>query len=225
MNNELEQLIEEQIEYYRKRAPEYDATDIQEDDPLYQHALPIQAALDRFAPTGRVLEIACGTGSGTRHLLKHATSITALDSSPESIELSRAKLGNDPKVTYVQADVFTWEPDGLYDTVFFSYWISHVPPERFEAFWDKVGRALAPGGRVFFVDEAEDAWRNEALLHEVFEGDSSTIVKRPLQDGRTYRVVKVFWDPKELERRLADLGWDIITHMSGPFFWAEGGRV
>jgi 16S rRNA A1518/A1519 N6-dimethyltransferase RsmA/KsgA/DIM1 with predicted DNA glycosylase/AP lyase activity len=40
----------------------------------------IQDALHRFAPRGNVLEIASGTGAGTRHLIKHATSVTALDS-------------------------------------------------------------------------------------------------------------------------------------------------
>ena len=35
--------------------------------------------LDRFGPTGNVLELACGTGLWTTELAKHANSITAVD--------------------------------------------------------------------------------------------------------------------------------------------------
>jgi hypothetical protein len=28
-----------------------------------------------------------------------------------------------------------WRPDRRYDVVFFGFWLSHVPLERFAAFW------------------------------------------------------------------------------------------
>jgi hypothetical protein len=77
-----------------------------------------------------------------------------------------------------------------------------------------VRAALAPGGRVFFADEATDAWR-----HETVEGDALPVVRRSLPDGRTYRVVKVFWDLDELEAKLRSLGWNVELHTAGPFFW------
>lgn len=112
-------LIREQIEYYRLRAPEYDETSTPTGDPLAAYALEIQDAIRRFAPRGDVLEIASGTGSGTRHLIEHATSVTALDSSPEVHELSRQKLHDNNKVSYVVADIFSWKPRDKYDVVFF----------------------------------------------------------------------------------------------------------
>ncbi|TMK76508.1 MAG: class I SAM-dependent methyltransferase [Actinobacteria bacterium] len=112
------------------------------------------------------------------------------------LRLSRQKLGDDRRVRYIEADVFTWEPDGVYDLVFFANWLSHVPPVSFESFWRTVRAALAPGGRVFFEDEATDAWR-----HETVEGDDVPVVRRSLEAGRTYRVVKVFWDLDELETK------------------------
>jgi hypothetical protein len=30
-------------------------------------------------------------------------------------------------------------PDRRYDVVFFGFWLSHVPLERFDAFWSMVG--------------------------------------------------------------------------------------
>jgi len=223
---EHRRLIEEQIDYYRKRAPEYDATSDPPGDPLAAYWREIEAALDQFRPAGHVLEIASGTGEWTRRLLGHASAITALDSSPEMHDLSRQKLGNNPRVRYIEADVFSWEPDDRYNVVSFSNWLSHVPPESFKPFWALIGRALAPGGRVFFADEVKDAWSNEDLLREEFvHGPSVPIVWRPLGDGRRFRVVKVFWDPAELGSTLRDLGWDFRTHTVGPFFWGEGRRI
>ena len=218
-----EELILGQIDYYRQRAPEYDETSSPPGNPLAPHGQRIEDALHAFAPAGKVLEIASGTGTWTRHLLEHASELTALDSSPEMHEQSRKKI-RDERVRYIERDVFSWEPDDTYDVVFFANWLSHVPPSAFEQFWAIVERALAPEGRVFFVDEVGDAWRNEDLREEFVQGPTVPIVRRPLKDGRTFDVVKVFWEPTELKARLAELGWDINVETSGPFFCAQGHR-
>ncbi len=214
-----EELIREQIAFYRARAASYDATSTPPGDPLARYGHRVLEALDRFRPAGRVLEIASGTGSWTRFLLRHASSVTALDSSAEMLELARRKTGEDPRVRLVEADIFSWEPDGEYDVVFFANWLSHVPPGSFERFWRIVRTALAPGGRVFFTDEHEDAWRHEKLQHEDVDGDNVPIVRRSLDDGRYYRLVKVFSDLTKLEANLRALGWHVELHTAGPFFW------
>ena len=58
------------------------------------------------------------------------------------------------RVRFVEADLFAWRPDRRYDAVFFGFWLSHVPLERFDGFWALVADCLAPGGRVCFVDDA-----------------------------------------------------------------------
>jgi demethylmenaquinone methyltransferase/2-methoxy-6-polyprenyl-1,4-benzoquinol methylase len=55
-------------------------------------------------------------------------------------------------VEYRQIDLFTWEPDAEYDLVFFSFWLSHVPPELLESFLTKVSKSVRVGGQVFIVD-------------------------------------------------------------------------
>jgi 2-polyprenyl-3-methyl-5-hydroxy-6-metoxy-1,4-benzoquinol methylase len=186
---EEDALIREQMEYYRAVAPEYDVTPSPPADPLAPNRRPIEMGLDGFRPAGRILEIASGAGDWTVHLLRHASSVTALDSSPEMDELSRRKTGGDPRVRYLHADVFSWQPDGRYDVVFFANWLSHIPPGRFHRFWEVLGAALAPTGRVFFADELEDAKRYEDLFREDFVDDPSVpVVRRSLLDGRAFRV-------------------------------------
>lgn len=217
-----EAIIREQMEYYRGVAPAYDVSSSPPGDRLAHYGRQIEMGLDRFRPADNVLEIASGAGHWTLHLLRHAASVTALDSSSEMHELSRRKTGGDPRVRYLLADVFSWEPDGRYDVVFFANWLSHVPPARFRRFWETVTAALAPAGRVFFADELEDAWRYEDRFREDFLDDpSKPVVRRSLPDGRTFRVVKVFWDPADLRSTLGILGWNVEIHTAGPFFWAD----
>lgn len=218
-------MIQEQIQYYRQRAPEYDETSSPSGDPFAPFGKQLEVALHDFRPTGNVLEIASGTGTWTKLLLDHADAVTALDAAPEMHEASRAKLGLDDRVTYVEADVLSWEPDDRYDVVFFANWLSHVPPNSFDNFWGLVATSLAPGGRVAFVDEIKDAWRNDDFAEEFIDNPSTPLVRRPLRDGRTFNVVKVFWDPQDLEQRLAHLQWNITVHEAGPFYWGQGSRA
>jgi hypothetical protein len=67
-----------------------------------------------------------------------------------------------------------------------------------------VREALTPNGRVFCVDSLptqESTARNHAPL------DRQGYSERKLNDGRTYRVVKIFHEPLQLQASLHSLGW------------------
>jgi ubiquinone/menaquinone biosynthesis C-methylase UbiE len=210
------QVIQEQIEYYDRRAPEYDETSMPPGDPMAPFITEAKAALHRFAPRGKVLEIGCGTGKRTEWLLGQAHSVTALDASAAMLERGRRNV-RDTRVHFVLADVFRWEPDDHYDVVFFAFWLSHVPIARFDHFWRLVARSLHPEGRVFLLDEGRhDHWREEYIEPAV------PLVRRQLRDGSEHHVVKVFWSAKELEDKLTGMGWNISVQSSGPFYWGQG---
>ncbi|WP_436846569.1 class I SAM-dependent methyltransferase [Streptomyces niveus] len=132
-----------------------------------------------------MLELACGTGQWTSVLVARAGSVTAVDAADEVLALARARTASD-RVRFVRADIFEWRPARRYDTVFFAFWLSHVPPARLVGFWDTVAAALVPGGKVVFVD-----------------------------DGSRYRVVKVFHDPRALAGDLSALGWSVGVRTVG----------
>jgi cyclopropane fatty-acyl-phospholipid synthase-like methyltransferase len=141
-------------------------------------------------------------------LARHAASITAVDASPEVLAINRARLQEarqEVPVRFVRADLFDWRPDDAYDVVFFGFWLSHVPPGRFAAFWDLVRAALWPGGRAFFVDSLGPETPAEKRRLGWRPGDHTML--RRLNDGREFRIVKIFYDPSGLEARLADMGW------------------
>jgi SAM-dependent methyltransferase len=214
-DEELGQLLDEQVVYYRARAPEYlsEALDV-------LCGTEIEDAVTRFSMDGDVLELACGPGTWTPRLVEGARTVTAVDASPEMLALARQRIGEDERVRFILADLFTWQPDRRYDTVFFGFWLSHVPLERFAEFWALVDDCLVPGGRVLFVD---DAHREP---DELVEGAASSTIRRRVSDGSAHRAVKVPHEPSALEARLAQLGWDIkVTAAQGQFYWGAGVRA
>jgi demethylmenaquinone methyltransferase/2-methoxy-6-polyprenyl-1,4-benzoquinol methylase len=118
------------------------------------------------------------------------------------IELARARLAP-ASASFIVADFFDWRPERRYDCVFFGFWLSHVPAERFDDFFARVEDCLGPGGRALFVDEsAERAPRAAGGRPR-----RSPVVERRLRDGSAYRIVKVFHEPAELAATLAGIGW------------------
>jgi SAM-dependent methyltransferase len=193
MDDDVEALLAEQVTYYRAHAPDYDDA---------YHGQQWDRCIDELPITGDVLELACGTGHWTPLLAASARSLTAVDAAPEMLALARQRVGGLP-VEFIQADVFGWRPPRRYDTVFFAFWLTHVPPARFAAFWSLVGAALAPGGWACFVDSSHREREEERIL----PGQVTPAVWRRVRDGSEHRVVKVFYSPAELAARLAELGW------------------
>jgi 2-polyprenyl-3-methyl-5-hydroxy-6-metoxy-1,4-benzoquinol methylase len=222
MHDDEHGILDEQIAYYRARASEYDEWFLRQgrydrgDEHRrlwFDEVATVEAALAAAAPSGDVLELACGTGLWTRHLAAKARRVTAVDASAEVIAINRARVQS-PVVSYVQADLFQWTPPSTYDFVFFGFWLSHVPFDRFAAFWDLVQRTLRPSATVFFVDSlaASDATARD----QRWETDG--VVERRLNDGQTFRIVKIFHEPSQLAARLAALGWAADVKATPNFF-------
>ena len=190
--------------YYRARAAEYEATSYQDVRGADRR---IAALVGHLRPGGDLLEIACGTGMWTRHLAGCAATVTAIDAASEMIALARQRVTADT-VTFVTADVLTWAPPRRFDTIFFAFWLSHVPAAAFGRFWSLLRSALASSGRVLFVDDQPAAAGLEAYVP-----GSGEVVERCLRDGTRHRLIKVVRDPADLTRQLTQLGWQAsITH-------------
>jgi demethylmenaquinone methyltransferase/2-methoxy-6-polyprenyl-1,4-benzoquinol methylase len=134
-------------------------------------------------------------------------------------------------VSFLQADVFDWQPRGQFDVVAFGFWLSHVPPRRFESFWQLVAEALRPGGRVFFTDNAIPVeLAASATGRQALTSWSRTLLDRgvslrTLADGRQFHIVKRAWSPGELEQQLATLGWSsTVREHQGLFIHGEAAR-
>lgn len=243
-------LLANQIAYYRAHAPRYDdwwfrrgRHDLGDEfrQQWESEIAAVRRALDDVAPLGDVLELAGGTGNWTAELIARSDTVTVVDASPEAVAIARAKVKG--PVEWVLADLFTFSPERRYDTVFFSFWLSHVPDDRFDEFWGLVGECLAPDGSVFFVDNAHPS-RGRHLLPARFrrDGDSvegtsvegidsvtnleTGISTRTTAGGETYDVVKIWREPDDLRVRLGELGWAFQLEVTDwAFLYGHGSRA
>jgi SAM-dependent methyltransferase len=228
----MRDVLRQQLDYYRARAGEYDEWFLRrgryDRGPeatarWFAEVEVVAVALDSFKPEAEVLELACGTGLWTVRLLPHAARVTAVDALVEVLALNMARVAS-PTVHYVVADLFTWEPPAhAFDVVFFSFWLSHVPPERFDEFWGMVRRALRPGGRFFFIDSRHEP-TSTATDHHLPERTGTTLTRR-LNDGREFEIVKVFYEAGVLKQRLARLGWAADIRETPAYFVFGSGAV
>jgi SAM-dependent methyltransferase len=201
-------LLAEQMAYYRAGAAEYDRPYAERED-----LRELLAVVGELPIGGDVLELACGTGQWTRLLAARARSVTAVDAAAEVLALARARAAS-PTVRFLEADLFEWQPPRRYDTVFFAFWLSHVPPARLPGFWNTVAAALAPGGRAVFIDDGPAV----AAEEDVLANQPAPAALRRLADGSQYRIVKVFHDVRRLTDDLTALGWSVrIRPMAGHF--------
>jgi ubiquinone/menaquinone biosynthesis C-methylase UbiE len=222
--------LDEMISYYRARAAEYDQWFYRQgryDRGSHANACwateaaQVAAALDAFNLGGHILELACGTGIWTRQLVKRAGAITAVDASPEMIEINRRQVASD-RVSYVQADLFDWQPPAQFNGVFFGFWLSHVPAERLDAFWRMIAAALRPGGKLFFVDSRASE-TSSAIDHELPRAGQLHV--RKLNDGRQFKIVKVFHLPRDIEQAAAAAGLTVEVRQTAEYFLFGCGRL
>jgi trans-aconitate methyltransferase len=127
-------------------------------------------------------------------------------------------------VQFQQADLFQWQPEQQYDLVFFANWLSHVPPQRLDAFLGAVARAVRPGGSVAIVDQYAPMPEDREISVQTEEG--AIYAKRSLRSGQTFLIVKVFYDLQTIETRLDELGFAVtIQKLDDIFFFLQARRT
>lgn len=225
----MNEVIQEQIAYYRARANEYDEWfyrmgryDRGEEinQRWFDEVAVITRALHQVGEVRHILELASGTGIWTQELLSIGQKITAIDISPEMIEINRSKLGS-PRVEYRQLDLFSWEPDNEYDLVFFSFWLSHVPPEFLDSFLTKVYNSVRVGGQVFIIDSRFSP-TSTAKNHTLID-DSNIHKSRKLNDGREFKIIKIFYEQNVLKDKLIQVGFNADVKVTENYFLYANG--
>jgi SAM-dependent methyltransferase len=242
----VDELLASQIDYYRAHAPKYDdwwsGTGRHDHGDRYRRSwesekAKLSAALVARAPLGDVLEFAGGTGRWTAELVPLADSVTVVDAAPEPVAIAQGKIGSD-KVTWVIDNIFEHRPVLRYDTVFFSFWLSHVPSARFEQFWALVDDCLKSAGQVIFMDNAHPSLAKDVPELAALRGvstdmllagvDSRTdlesgVATRLAADGATYDLIKIWRTHEELQTELAVLGWNVeVVATDWAFIFGHG---
>jgi len=114
-------------------------------------------------PSDHVVEIGCGAGRMTRAIAGRAAVVTAIDVSPQMLEIARAQNPELDNVEWMLGDGSTLAGvgDASADVCLSHIVFQHLPdPELTLGYVREIGRVLRPGGRaVFQVSNAPDVHR------------------------------------------------------------------
>ena len=140
-------------EYFGAQADGYDSL-IRRCVPRYDEMID---RLVTYLPDGpvRIVELGCGTGNLTLRLLERYPSarLTIVDASPEMIELARRRAGDDADRLEPMCASFEEVAleDAAFELVTSTISLHHVAEKG--PLYERVARALAPGGHLIFSDQ------------------------------------------------------------------------
>jgi ubiquinone/menaquinone biosynthesis C-methylase UbiE len=207
--------------YYARRAAEY--------EKIY-HKPERQADLARLREDlpalfdgARVLEIACGTGYWTPLIAARAQSVTALDYNEETLQIARSKRYPKNNVTFQQGDAYAlpaWP--GPFSGCFAGFWWSHIPLSRIDGFLEELGKRLAPGAPVAFLDNRYVEGSSTPVTRRDAEGNGYQT--RRLADGTTHEVLKNFPTAGQMEKRLGRHGGE-VRFTNYQYYWVATYRI
>ncbi len=167
--------------------------------------------VERVRPGERVLDVGCHKGELAYDLAERAgATVVALDLSPWALDFARRRFAH-PRVTYVQADVLAYEPDGPVDVAVLSNVLEHIGPrvELLRALRERAGaRRLLVRVPLLQRDWTVPLRRELGILHF---------------SDPTHQVE---YDPELLRRELQAAGWRMgePTVVWGEI-WAEAVRA
>jgi ubiquinone/menaquinone biosynthesis C-methylase UbiE len=175
--------------YYDRRAFEYDDWWLGQgvygdrERPGWDDELRLLEGVIRELPPVRTLDVACGTGFLTRHLLGE---VVGLDASERMLDVAREQA---PTARFEQGDAFSLPfEDGAFDRVFTSYFYCH----------------LEEGERQRFLAEARRV-APELVVVASIRGDGDAFERweeRSLNDGSRWNVYKRVFEGPDLAEEL-----------------------
>ena len=115
----------------------------------------LRRALAFVGSVRRVLELACGTGFATEILLNELprSNVVAVDISQEMLGIARARLRNDLRAAFVQADLEQLDAEqylGAFDLAAVVYGICWF---ELEAVVNLLDKALGDTGKILIIDD------------------------------------------------------------------------
>jgi len=136
---------------------------------------------------GRALDLGCGEGGDAIWLAGRGWSVSAVDISPSALALGarNAKAaGVAARITWIAADLASWQPDGTFDLVSAQFLHSPVELPRGDIL-RRAASAVAPGGRLLVVGHADfPPWSSHQHDDMVLPGPDEVLADLALPPDR-----------------------------------------
>jgi ubiquinone/menaquinone biosynthesis C-methylase UbiE len=243
----MSSVLSEQQQYYNNRAKEYDQwwerkgqyNQGEEKNKLFftdREQLESEFLYDlqfRLTPNTKVLELACGTGNFTRLLVSSFNHqdqhLHLVDGSQEMLDICLNKISNNSHVKSVEKrDLLCGEPlssHSEFDIVFTSFFLSHIPPDLLQGFLANIKKILKKNGTLIVLDSGPNkslSSKHTYELNPAYEHDKQTIIKRHLENGTVYNIVKVIYEPNNLDNELHSAGLKGKTRVTANDMFING---
>lgn len=185
-------------EYYSKRAKEYDEIYYRQDKVRLKEQKFLAEYISKTFRERYVLELACGTGFWTKHLMKSANKILATDYSSNMLEIASSRLAKNSNIILLQADAYN-PPISFpkYNAAMANFWFSHIPKSKIKKFLETVHSRLFKKSVVLFADGVYIAGLGGELLIRNKEKD--TYKRRVLKSGGQFNILKNYYTKDELK--------------------------
>jgi 2-polyprenyl-3-methyl-5-hydroxy-6-metoxy-1,4-benzoquinol methylase len=214
--------VEPMVEYYAKRAAEYERIYAKPERQADLAAL--RKRIGAMFKGRKVLELACGTGYWTEVIAQQAAEVVALDLNEEVLEIARTKKVPAGRVEFTKGSAYEIPGFGRrHDALFAGFWWSHVLLQDLDAFLRHAAAAVAPGALIVFLDNRYVEGSSTPVSRTDAQGNGYQI--RGLDDGSAHEVLKNFPTEGELIRRASLAGWgarvELLDHYWLLSFWGN----
>lgn len=218
------------IEFHVEHAPLYD-DEVASEYEIYD-ALALAPFLDRLAAGGArltVLDLGCGTGAVTVHLVKRGFTVHAVDHSPDMIAVAKEKVRAESgaeRVTFQVSDAGNLPfESGQFDLVTCQRVLHHIPD--IQPVFAEVKRVLRPGGYFYLSDGVDDytpaarglRWLWKALLPRLREPET---LHHPPPGHETFRRSGDF--KRQLDRTGFSYELSFFTHVGAQRYLSTNQR-
>jgi len=219
----IEGMMKEEIQaemqaYYNERAKEHDLVYMGKGPAIHQYSAQYVkdvAEISNMAAgfgIGHLIDIACGTGFWAPHYGRNCSAITFVDQSENMLSECRSRfdeLGLEINPYFIRGNFFDVElGTSAYDCALIGFLLSHFMPEQEENVLEKLKRILAASGQIMIIDSI---WNEKREQYRQKTG----IEKRVLNDGRTFRVYKKYFEQSEIKEILEKRRFALRTLYAG----------
>lgn len=205
------------IEYYQKRAPEYDKIYFR-NNPDRQAELGAMYTASRKALRGRrVLDPACGTGYWTKIVSEQAGSIVGIDINSGTLAEARRKHFVCPTLL-AQGDFYHLPfRDHHFNGLLATYVVSHVRREDIGELRDEMRRLVKAGSPVFMCDNNAVCEHISDLIWD--EKHVNSYRRRRLENGEEFVILKNYYKEDELAEMFES--WGMIEKITfDTYYWS-----
>lgn len=184
-------------EYYSKRAKEYDEVYHRPDKIRLQEQKILAESITQTFRGKFVLELACGTGFWTKHLIKSAKKVLATDYSLNMLEIASSRLSKNSGIILLQTDAYH-PPTSIpkFNGAMANFWFSHILKSQVSKFLNTLHSKLSKKSVVLFADAIYiQGLGGELLIKDKY---NNTYKRRILKSGEQFDILKNYYSKEDL---------------------------